>query len=121
MEYDVKKDLKRFGKLDEPVDDKTAAEFKQAIKDLQDCMVTKPNHYQTESGHDLFWHMQHGLFTDAENRAIMKFNILRYVMRHDRKNEKQDLAKGLDYLLTLAKFEYGEDAVCYLKKIAKDY
>lgn len=48
-------------------------------------------------------------FIMANNLGFIEGNVIKYVVRHERKNGKQDLEKAIDYLNKLIAFRYGGD------------
>lgn len=64
----------------------------------------RPNHYKGQNGKDLFWFFETYLPKDWVT-GFYVCNIIKYVIRHQKKNGLQDLDKADTYLKRLAKFE----------------
>lgn len=65
----------------------------------------KPSYYTTKDGTELFSVLENNLLSDVEYMGALKFNIYKYVFRHNRKNGVEDLEKASTYLNKLIEFE----------------
>ena len=63
----------------------------------------QPNHYQ-KNGKDLieFWQ---DLFSKQEFRAVVKSNVIKYIVRYENKNGIEDLLKAQEYIKRLVEWE----------------
>lgn len=65
----------------------------------------RPDYYRTGNGGDLFTLFEKGLLPEEETKGFYKANIIKYVVRHEKKNGIKDLKKAKTYLSELIKFE----------------
>lgn len=65
----------------------------------------KPSYYITKDGTELFSVLENNLLSDVEYMGALKFNIYKYVFRHNRKNGIEDLKKACLYIKQLINFE----------------
>lgn len=59
--------------------------------------VKSPNHYKLKSGRESIEILREVL-TEDELKGFYKGNILKYILRHEKKNGKEDLEKAKVYL-----------------------
>lgn len=67
----------------------------------------QPNHYQ-KNGKDLIDDWQ-SMFDEQEFRAIIKSNVIKYIVRYENKNGIEDLLKAQEYIKRLIKWEESLD------------
>jgi hypothetical protein len=63
----------------------------------------KPGHYKSRSGKELF-EVFGDFFSEEELRGVMKSNVIKYVIRSEKKNGIEDLKKARHYLDMYIKF-----------------
>lgn len=70
---------------------------------MMDDLINHPSHYH-QNGIDVigFSELQ---FDQSELKGFYRINVLKYVTRYDRKNNVEDLKKGLFYLNKLIALE----------------
>lgn len=56
-----------------------------------------PDHYKSKSGQELF-DVFGDFFSEDELRGTMKSNVIKYVIRSEKKNGLEDLKKARNYL-----------------------
>lgn len=75
----------------------------------KDPFIIEPEHYEGEKG-DLLDAFEGYILTHDEMIGAYKFNVIKYMKRFDKKNQKQDLEKARYYINRLMRFEYGDDS-----------
>ena len=63
-----------------------------------DGSAVKPQHYNTDGEHDLFYYFDNGLLTPEQRAGFYIGNVIKYVIRHEKKNGLEDLKKAKRYI-----------------------
>lgn len=77
--------------------DNTKPEDREGEEDKTECDIKSPNHYKLKSGRESIEILREVL-TEDELKGFYKGNILKYLIRHEKKNGKEDLEKARVYL-----------------------
>ena len=95
--YGVIDSVDKSGDLDIAFVDGTGNEWNELVTPADDNKVN-PDHYNTDGEHDLFYYFDNGLLTPEQRAGFYIGNVIKYVIRHEKKNGLEDLEKAKRYI-----------------------
>ena len=96
--YGVIDSVDDHGDLDICFMDGKGNEWNEVVTPTDSDNKIDPQHYNTDGEHDLFYYFDNGLLTPEQRAGFYIGNVIKYVIRHEKKNGLEDLKKAKRYI-----------------------